>query len=98
MSLVIIIQAVIETICLGPSHVGAGWDWGPDQEKGEMVMCYGKEPYQNYCAEPPCGILNPVNENVYKVLGNVYKDMQKLFKSDVFHVLYIHTCITLHAN
>ena len=39
-----------------------------------------------YCAEPPCGILNPINENVYTVLSNLYKDMSELFQTDVFHM------------
>ena len=49
-------------------------------------MCYNKEPWQDYCVEPPCGQLNPVNENVYSVLSNIYKDMSELFQSDVFHM------------
>ena len=31
-----------------------------------MNICFGKEPWEEYCAEPPCGILNPVNENMYR--------------------------------
>ena len=34
----------------------------------------GQEPWQDYCVEPPCGQLNPVNPNVSVVLGQLYRE------------------------
>lgn len=69
-----------------PSHVGAGWDWGPQYGMGNLVLCFDAQPWDYYCLQPPCGVLNPINDNVYKVLGNVYKDMADLFQTDMFHM------------
>ena len=60
--------------------------WGPTYGMGDMVLCVDIQPWDEYCAQPPCGILNPVNDNVYKVLGNIYKDLAELFQSDMFHM------------
>lgn len=69
-----------------PAHVGSGWEWDVKDGMGQMALCVNKEPWTSYCAEPPCGILNPVNDNVYSVLKKIYKDMAQLFPSDVFHM------------
>ena len=50
----------------GPAHVGPGWDWGPAYGQGDLVLCFDIQPWDQYCAQPPCGILNPINENVYR--------------------------------
>uniref|UniRef100_A0AAU8L1I2 Beta-hexosaminidase n=1 Tax=Sogatella furcifera TaxID=113103 RepID=A0AAU8L1I2_SOGFU len=67
-----------------PAHTGEGWQhWTP---KG-TVICFNDQPWYDHCVEPPCGQLNPVNENVYKILGGIQTDMHKLFDlSDVFHM------------
>lgn len=31
-----------------PAHVGAGWDWGPDYDMGDMVLCFNKQPFNAY--------------------------------------------------
>ena len=36
--------------------------------------------------EPPCGQINPVNENVYEVLDKLYQDFFELFETDMFHM------------
>ena len=69
-----------------PAHVGEGWQWGDKYGLGQLALCVNKEPWTQYCVEPPCGQLNPVNDNIYPILGNIYKDMSELFRSDVFHM------------
>lgn len=69
-----------------PAHVGSGWEWGERAGMGQLALCVNKEPWPTYCVEPPCGILNPVNDNIYSVLSNIYQDMNDLFKSDIFHM------------
>ncbi len=69
-----------------PAHVGSGWEWGEGAGMGQMALCINKEPWTKYCVEPPCGILNPVNDNVYSTLSKIYQDMNDLFQSDVFHM------------
>ena len=65
-----------------PSHVGEGWQ---NFEK-DLLLCFNKKPWSTYCAEPPCGILNPVNERVYQILGALYSEWNELFDSDMFHM------------
>lgn len=69
-----------------PAHVGSGWEWGERYGLGKLALCVNQEPWQDYCVEPPCGQLNPINPNVYKILSNIYKDMADLFRSDIFHM------------
>lgn len=69
-----------------PAHVGSGWEWAEKAGMGQMALCINKEPWENYCVEPPCGILNPVNDNVYSTLNKIYSDMSELFQSDIFHM------------
>ena len=69
-----------------PAHVGSGWEWGEQAGLGKLALCINKEPWTDYCVEPPCGQLNPVNDNIYPILGNIYKDMSELFRSDIFHM------------
>jgi len=69
-----------------PAHVGSGWEWGESRGLGQLVLCAREEAWAEYCGSPPCGFLNPINENVYRVLGNIYKDMAELFHSDIFHM------------
>ncbi|KAF0299296.1 Chitooligosaccharidolytic beta-N-acetylglucosaminidase [Amphibalanus amphitrite] len=69
-----------------PAHVGYGWQWGEDAGLGRLAVCVGEEPWQSYCVEPPCGQMNIVNENMYTVLGKIYKDFNALFQPDIFHM------------
>ncbi|XP_046459257.1 chitooligosaccharidolytic beta-N-acetylglucosaminidase-like [Daphnia pulex] len=69
-----------------PGHVGSGWEWGERAGMGQLALCLNIEPWHDYCAEPPCGILNPINDNIYSVLSNIYQDMNDLFQSDIFHM------------
>ncbi|CAG7832847.1 unnamed protein product [Allacma fusca] len=69
-----------------PAHAGNGWEWGPAAGKGEMALCINKEPWSSYCVEPPCGQLNPANENMYQVLGKIYKDLLDIFDNELFHM------------
>ncbi|GJQ68253.1 hypothetical protein Trydic_g16861 [Trypoxylus dichotomus] len=71
----------------GPAHAGNGWQWGPDAYLGKLAVCVNKKPWRNYCIQPPCGQLNPTNENLYDVLGQLYGDITKLFPiGEMFHM------------
>lgn len=70
----------------GPAHAGAGWDWGPSYGMGDLVLCFGVEPWDQYCYQPPCGILNPANPKTFQVMNNIFKDMSELFQTDIFHI------------
>ncbi|KDO18099.1 hypothetical protein SPRG_16539 [Saprolegnia parasitica CBS 223.65] len=69
-----------------PSHAGAGWQWGPKAGYGELTLCYGSDPWMDYCLEPPCGQLNPLNAHVYDILKAVFAELHSLFDDDVFHM------------
>lgn len=68
-----------------PAHVGEGWQFF-DNEISPVILCYKSEPWRTYCIEPPCGILNPVNDEVYEILKKLYSEFNELFESDVFHM------------
>ncbi|XP_039295029.1 chitooligosaccharidolytic beta-N-acetylglucosaminidase [Nilaparvata lugens] len=66
-----------------PAHTGEGWQWAPPG----TLICLNDQPWYDHCVEPPCGQLNPVNENVYKILSGIQTDMHEMFDlSDVFHM------------
>ncbi|CAH4037655.1 unnamed protein product [Pieris brassicae] len=63
-----------------PAHVGEGW-----QGTG-LTVCFKEEPWASICVEPPCGQLNPVKEELYDVLKDIYSDMADIFNPDIFHM------------
>jgi len=65
-----------------PAHVGAGWQ--AVEEK--LTVCVNREPWTEWCVEPPCGQLNPAVDELYDVLENIYRDWLELFKPTTFHV------------
>jgi len=69
-----------------PAHVGNGWQFGEKEGLGRLAVCVNQEPWQDYCVEPPCGQINPVNQNVYSVLDKLYQDFFELFDVDMFHM------------
>ena len=40
-----------------PAHVGNGWQFAEEKfpEWGRLAVCVNKEPWQEFCVEPPCG-------------------------------------------
>ncbi|CAH0546463.1 unnamed protein product [Brassicogethes aeneus] len=70
-----------------PAHVGSGWEWGPEAGLGNLGVCIHQQPWRSYCIQPPCGQLNPMNPNVYKVLELLYQDFVDLNpNADMFHM------------
>lgn len=64
------------------SHfTGNGWDWGPKYGLGELAVCVNQQPWRSYCIQPPCGQLNPVNQLLFGVLRDIYKDLAKMLPS-----------------
>jgi len=71
-----------------PAHVGNGWQFAEDKhpEWGRLAVCVNKEPWQEFCVEPPCGQFNVLNEKVYELLGDMFKEWFEMFDTDVFHM------------
>ncbi|XP_045463068.1 chitooligosaccharidolytic beta-N-acetylglucosaminidase isoform X2 [Harmonia axyridis] len=70
-----------------PSHAGYGWQWGPEAGLGNLTVCLNQQPWRQACIQPPCGQLNPANQNVYDVLEKIYRDMVGLMPwSRIFHM------------
>lgn len=70
-----------------PAHAGNGWDWGPKHGMGELSLCINQQPWNFYCGEPPCGQLNPKNNNTYLVLEKLYQELLELTGPvDFFHM------------
>ena len=54
-----------------PTHVGRGVvDAFPD-----IIAAYAQQPYQWYCAQPPCGMYKLNNEGVYDFLEKLFDDL-----------------------
>ncbi|XP_061506877.1 chitooligosaccharidolytic beta-N-acetylglucosaminidase isoform X1 [Anopheles gambiae] len=70
-----------------PAHAGNGWQWGPEKDLGNLAVCVNQKPWRNFCIEPPCGQLNPINPNLYTVLQQIYKDIAEMNKEEsVIHM------------
>ncbi|XP_058065940.1 probable beta-hexosaminidase fdl [Anopheles bellator] len=70
-----------------PAHAGNGWDWGPKHGLGELSLCINQQPWNNYCGEPPCGQLNPKNNNTYLILQRLYEELLEIVGPlDYFHL------------
>jgi len=71
-----------------PAHVGNGWQFVEENhpEWGRLAVCVNKEPWQDFCVEPPCGQFNVLNEKLYEVLGDMFKEWFQLFDTDIFHM------------
>ncbi|XP_053612207.1 chitooligosaccharidolytic beta-N-acetylglucosaminidase isoform X2 [Plodia interpunctella] len=63
-----------------PAHVGEGW------QDSNLTVCFKAEPWRNYCVEPPCGQFNPIKDELYQYLEDIYMDMAEAFKPDIFHM------------
>jgi hexosaminidase len=54
---------------------------------GDLSLCINQQPWQSFCGEPPCGQLNPKNNNTYDVLQKLYEELLSLTGSkDYFHM------------
>ncbi|XP_067640057.1 chitooligosaccharidolytic beta-N-acetylglucosaminidase [Eurosta solidaginis] len=62
----------------GPSHAGNGWQWGTLSGLGNMAVCLNQQPWRSYCIQPPCGQLNPFNENMYGIMKEIYEDLAEV--------------------
>ncbi|XP_058804610.1 probable beta-hexosaminidase fdl isoform X2 [Phymastichus coffea] len=70
-----------------PAHAGAGWQWGVEHGLGELALCVDQQPWSAYCGEPNCGQLNPINENSYKILEGLYRELLDLTElRDIVHM------------
>ncbi|XP_055625066.1 chitooligosaccharidolytic beta-N-acetylglucosaminidase isoform X2 [Toxorhynchites rutilus septentrionalis] len=64
-----------------PAHVGEGW------ERTNLTSCFNYQPWEKYCVEPPCGQLNPIKDELYNVLEDIYREMNEMFThTDMFHM------------
>ncbi|XP_058807710.1 chitooligosaccharidolytic beta-N-acetylglucosaminidase [Phymastichus coffea] len=70
-----------------PSHAGAGWEWGESEGLGKLAVCVNQLPWRDYCIQPPCGQLNPVNPNTFDVLRSIYKELLATFgRNQMMHL------------
>ncbi|XP_067631937.1 probable beta-hexosaminidase fdl isoform X2 [Eurosta solidaginis] len=70
-----------------PAHSGNGWEWGPKHGLGELALCVNQQPWSFYCGEPPCGQLNPKNNNTYLILQRLYEELLNATgPTDYFHL------------
>lgn len=70
-----------------PSHVGQGFQWGPDEGLGDLAVCIGKQPWRASCIQPPCGQFNPVNKHIYPVLEKILNVLNTLTNpNEFFHM------------
>lgn len=61
-----------------PSHVNSGWEWGPEEGLGELILCR-----KNIFS----GQLNPDNPKALDVLESIYRDLLEITGNrEIFHV------------
>jgi len=65
-----------------PAHVGAGWE----AVSPSHTLCVDREPWQDWCVEPPCGQLNPASPGLYDTLEQIYSDLLDMFPVQQFHM------------
>jgi hexosaminidase len=64
-----------------PAHVGEGF------QKLDLLSCFNAQPWQDYCAEPPCSQFDPSKDQLYDVLEDIYREMLEYFEyPDMFHM------------
>jgi len=52
----------------------------------DIVVCPNKQPWSSYCNEPPCGQLDPTNNQTYDVMSGLFAEMAALFPDPYFHL------------
>ncbi|XP_037776157.1 chitooligosaccharidolytic beta-N-acetylglucosaminidase-like [Penaeus monodon] len=71
----------------GPAHNAAGWQWAEKEGKGKLALCTdSNEPWFELSKEPPSGQMNPVNPEVYPILGELYRDLMDYFDPEMVHM------------
>lgn len=65
-----------------PAHVGAGWE----AVQANLTTCVYKEPWAQWCVQPPCGQLNPAVQELYPLLETMYSDWLEAFSPAMFHI------------
>lgn len=65
-----------------PAHVGNGWQ-AVDES---FVVCLEKEPWEEFCVEPPCGQLNPAAPGMYDILETIHKEFLEMFSPSILHM------------
>lgn len=71
----------------GPSHSSIGWEWGPNAGLGNLSVCINKQPWRQFCIQPPCGQINPLNTNVFEVYDKVYQDLLEIIpREETIHM------------
>lgn len=56
-----------------PAHVGEGWQFT------NLTTCFKRQPWSQYCAEPPCGQLDPTQDRLYNVLEDIFSELLEMF-------------------
>ncbi|ROT81164.1 hypothetical protein C7M84_000080 [Penaeus vannamei] len=71
----------------GPAHNAAGWQWAQKEGKGKLALCTdSNEPWFELSKEPPSGQINPINPEVYPILGELYRDLMDYFDPEMVHM------------
>eukprot|EP00039_Didymoeca_costata_P013747 m.213606 g.213606 ORF g.213606 m.213606 type:complete len:654 (+) comp15864_c0_seq1:86-2047(+) len=70
-----------------PGHARA---WGLSNKYSSITAC-SEVPgnlWNKYCAEPPCGQLNPARNLTYTAMERAFADVDRIFPSDILHLGY----------
>ncbi|XP_042859409.1 chitooligosaccharidolytic beta-N-acetylglucosaminidase-like [Penaeus japonicus] len=71
----------------GPAHNAAGWQWAEKEGKGKLALCTdSNEQWFELSKEPPAGQMNPVNPELYPILGELYRDLMDYFDPEMVHM------------
>ncbi len=61
--------------------MGEGW------QGKNLTVCFGLQPWSDYCVQPPCGQFDPTKDELYNVLEDIYREFWDMFGPvDFFHM------------
>lgn len=63
---------------------GHSYSWSHSHP--HLVACAAAQPWEEYCAEPPCGQLDPTLNETFELIATVIEDVARLFPDNLIHL------------
>lgn len=51
----------------------------------EITVCRDKTRQEGYCAENPCGMLDPSNNMTFDIISAIVQELTQIFPDNFFH-------------
>ena len=63
---------------------GHAYSWALSH--AHLIACAGAQPWEQFCAEPPCGQLDPTLDETYELVARVLRDVARVFPDVLVHL------------